>query len=178
MVCKRCIDTIHKTLSTAGFKLKSITLGKVIFNQELDLRLKDKIRTLISKLGFEILSNRNEVLLNNIKDSIEEWMSALEKGNRENKLSDHLVQKLNKSYDSLSEFFVQSEQLTIEKYFIEKRLDKVKEFLAYSSKSLSEIAFLTGFSSTHHLSNQFKKVIGLNPSELRQTTKKRHSKTL
>jgi AraC-like DNA-binding protein len=41
--------------------------------------------------------------------------------------------------------------------------------LFYDELNLSEIADRLGYSSVAHLSNQFKKVTGLTPSELKKT---------
>jgi AraC family transcriptional regulator len=38
----------------------------------------------------------------------------------------------------------------------------------YDEQSLSQIAFNLGYSSTQHLSSQFKKVTGMTPSQFRQ----------
>jgi len=56
------------------------------------------------------------------------------------------------------------EGTTIEKYFINQRIEKVKELLVYDELSLSEIADQLGYSSVAYLSNQFKKITGLTPS--------------
>ena len=55
------------------------------------------------------------------------------------------------------------EGVTIEKFFILQKIEKVKELLVYDELSLSEIAFRLNFSSVAYLSNQFKKVTGLTP---------------
>ena len=44
---------------------------------------------------------------------------------------------------------------------------KVKELLAETDKSISEIAYELGFNYPHHLSRVFKKVTGMTPSEYR-----------
>lgn len=168
MVCNRCIQTVRETLTSSEYQINGIFLGKVIFAQTLDANQRSQIRQLLAKLGFELLSDKNEQLLNDIKDTIAEWIELSGHGEKQIRLSEYLVQKFHKNYDSLSEFFSRFEGMTIEKYFIDKRIEKVKELLVYTDLSLTEIAFKTGFSSPHHLSNQFKKTTRLNPSELRQ----------
>jgi AraC-like DNA-binding protein len=60
------------------------------------------------------------------------------------------------------------EGITIEKYIINQKIEKVKELIIYNELSLSEIAYQLGYSSVAHLSNQFKKVTGLTPGHFRQ----------
>jgi len=65
--------------------------------------------------------------------------------------------------------------VTIEKYAILQRIERVKELLRYDEKNLSDIAFEMGYSSVQHLSQQFKKVTGLTPTafkELKQNLRK------
>ena len=59
------------------------------------------------------------------------------------------------------------ENVTIERYLILQRIERVKELIKYDELTLSEIAFRLGYSSVAHLSNQFKKVTGLSPSAFR-----------
>lgn len=46
-------------------------------------------------------------------------------------------------------------------------MERVKELLAESNKTISEIAYELGFKYPHHLSRIFKKVIGITPNEYR-----------
>lgn len=48
-----------------------------------------------------------------------------------------------------------------------KLVDKAKEFLCSTNKSVSEIAYVLGFKYPHHLSRMFKKNTGLSPNEFR-----------
>lgn len=73
-----------------------------------------------------------------------------------------------RSYNSLAKTFSEKEKITIERYIITQRIERVKELLIYSDTILSDIAFKMHFSSVAHLSNQFKKITGLTPSFFRK----------
>ena len=60
------------------------------------------------------------------------------------------------------------EGITIEKFMINQKIEKVKELLVYDELSLSEIADKLGYSSLAHLSSQFKRVTGLTPSHFKR----------
>lgn len=60
------------------------------------------------------------------------------------------------------------EGITIEQYIINQKIEKVKELLMYDELSLSQIALQLGYSSTAHLSTQFKKLTGLTPTQFKQ----------
>ena len=64
----------------------------------------------------------------------------------------------------MSNLFSEVENTTIEKYFINQKIEKVKELIMYDELSLSEIAYSLNYSTVSHLSNQFKSVTGLTPS--------------
>jgi AraC-like DNA-binding protein len=78
-----------------------------------------------------------------------------------------LSDKLNLDYPYLSSLFSELEGRTIEKYFISQKIERVKELLIYDELNLSEIADQMGYSSVAYLSNQFKKVTGLTPTQFK-----------
>jgi AraC-like DNA-binding protein len=63
------------------------------------------------------------------------------------------------------------EGLTIEKYFIQLKIEKVKEWLFYEELNLSEMSWKLDYSSVQHLSSQFKKTTGMTPTEYRKIVK-------
>src|SRR5215468_4273949 len=54
-------------------------------------------------------------------------------------------------------------------YLLKLRVDRVRELLANSTLSLTEIALECGFSSHSHLSRVFRQVLGASPSEYRRS---------
>ena len=88
-------------------------------------------------------------------------------------ISSILSKELNYDYNYLSNLFSESEGITIEKFVIAQRIDKVKELLVYDELTLNQIAYKLGYTSTAHLSNQFKKVTGLTPSYFKKIKKRK-----
>ncbi|MDZ7742484.1 MAG: helix-turn-helix transcriptional regulator [Bacteroidota bacterium] len=72
----------------------------------------------------------------------------------------------------LSKLFSQVVGITLEKYIINQKIEKVKELLVYDELSLKEIAYQVHYSSAQYLSNQFKSVTGLTPSHLKDLARK------
>jgi len=54
-------------------------------------------------------------------------------------------------------------------YLLKLRVDRVRELLASSTSSLTDIALECGFSSHSHLSRVFRQVLGVTPSEYRRS---------
>jgi len=80
------------------------------------------------------------------------------------KFSSYISRRLHYSYTYLSAIFSHECQVTIERYLIEQRIEKVK-ILINAHWALSNIACKMNYSSVSHLSAQFKKVTGITASE-------------
>lgn len=80
------------------------------------------------------------------------------------KKSEYISQKLNLNYTYLAHIFSEVLGITLEHYFINQKIELVKELLLKGQLNLSEISYKLNYSSVAHLSNQFKKVTGITPS--------------
>lgn len=164
MVCDRCKMVVETELKKLGFNPVSVQLGGVEIKQESLSEVQDKeLKIALKRFGFELLTDRKEQLVEQIKTEIiglVHYPTVQLKTN----LSDYLSDKLALEYTSLSVMFSEKEHQTIEKFFISQKIEKVKELLTYGEKSLSEIAFFLNYSSVAHLSAQFKKVTGATPT--------------
>ena len=58
-------------------------------------------------------------------------------------------------------------------YIQQQRIEKAKELMGTATYSLTEIAYLTGFSDQSHFTRIFKKITGQNPSDFRKKLKKK-----
>jgi AraC-like DNA-binding protein len=72
------------------------------------------------------------------------------------------------NYTTISKSFSKAIGVTIERYIIMQKIEKVKKMLSVDHLSLSEIAWRLHYSSTAHLSGQFKKITGITPSLFRK----------
>ena len=82
-------------------------------------------------------------------------------------MSEHISDHLHHDYHYLSNLFSEVEGITIEKYFIKQKIEKVKELLKYDELSLNEIADKLNYSSAAYLSTQFKEITGFTPSHFK-----------
>lgn len=167
MVCERCIAVIKEGITKLGHEVSKISLGKLSLNAEISKDELSKIETFLRENGFELISNKQVRIVNQAKSAIDEVFSENIRYDSRLRFSTLLSEKLHLNYDSISELFSELEGITLEKYIITKRLEKVKELLVYTDFSLTEIAYITGFSSINHLSRQFKELIGHSPSHFK-----------
>ena len=77
-------------------------------------------------------------------------------------------ERCHRDYSALSKLFSEVNGISIEKYFLAQRIERVKELLAYGDLTVSEIADKLRYSSVAHLSAQFRAQTGMSPTEFRR----------
>lgn len=163
MVCSRCKLVVRNVFGELGIEPVSVDLGEVELKAAPSAGQLEALNRQLEDLGFEIIDDRKSQVIEQIKKVIITLVHHSEEAPKMN-LSDILTEKLNYDYSYLSNLFSEVEGLTIEKYLIAQRVEKVKELLRYDQLTLSQIADQLGYSSVAYLSNQFKKQTGLSPS--------------
>lgn len=172
MVCQRCIRVVREEIERFGFKVEGVQLGSVKICGEPGKKELDKIKDALEKEGFEVLDKRNEQLIEEIKTLVVDAIHYGKGKKEEENYSEFIARSLKMDYNYLSNLFSSMEGVTIERYIILQKIERVKELIVYDNMSLGEIAFETGYSSTAHLSRQFKDVTGLTPSEFKSLSVK------
>ncbi len=168
MVCPRCIKVVGEELTKLNIEIEHIELGKVITSTALDIQKTGQIKKVLEENGFELIDDKKSKIIGNIKTLIIEKIHHSDSGFEKLNSSDYIAGKLGYDYSYLSNLFSSVEGITIEKYIINQKIEKVKELLVYDELTLNEISYQLGYSSVQHLSNQFKKVTGLTPSHFKK----------
>ena len=165
MVCNRCIKVVREELEKLGYEVIKIQLGDVLIGSNRRGINLDEIKSTMEKNGFELIDNRKAKIVERIKILIINFIHHNStKDLTEINLHAEIEKDLGLSYAYISSLFSSKEGITIEKFIINQKIEKVKELLIYDELTLSEIAYKLGYSSVQHLSNQFKKVSGFTPS--------------
>ncbi len=163
MVCSRCKMVVKSELEKLGLHPISIELGVVeIQETNIDSILNVMLQNLQS-WGFDLIDDKQSMIIEKIKTLIVELVHYNNNDTKIN-ISDYLTQNILHDYSTLSNLFSEVEGTTIEKYFINQKIEKVKELLMYDELTLSEISYQLNYSSVAYLSNQFKKVTGFTPT--------------
>lgn len=167
MVCNRCIRAVEQVFTESGFPPAAVRMGEVDLTGTPDAPTLDRIGQRLRELGFELLDDQKQQLIARIKALL---ITQVQSGEIPEHfvLSEYLSRNLLKDYSQLSRLFPEVEGITIEQFFIQQRIEKVKEWMTYNELTLSEMAWKLGYSSVAHLSAQFKKVTGLSPTEFRK----------
>lgn len=163
MVCPRCIMSVENILKENKIETSYVKLGEVELKKDLSSKQLQKISADLQNVGFELLDDQKTQLIERIKTLLIEKVQT-------SNIEEHFgIQKfltinIFKDYSSLSKLFSEVEGITIEQFFILQKIEKIKEWLIYNELSLSQMAFDLGYSSSQHLSNQFKKLTGMTPT--------------
>lgn len=172
MVCGRCIKVVKEEIEKLGHKVDDIKLGEVKVNSENEINL-NEISKVLEENGFELLGDKQAKQIEEIKIALIELIQNNSEMLEKISLSKYLSDRFHITYQHLSTLFSSKEGITIEKYFINQKIEKAKELLIYNEFTLSEISYRLGYSSVQHLSNQFKKVTGFTPSEFKKLRDKK-----
>lgn len=166
MVCPRCIDVVKDICAELNIPIKRIQLGELESDEKINDALKAKLSENLLERGLELLEDKNQKIIEQIKTLIVTQIHHSTEQLNTN-FSVYLSEKLQHEYASLSRLFSSVEGITIERFILKQKIERVKELLFYKEQTLSEIAYQMEYSSVAHLSAQFKKETGMSPSDFK-----------
>jgi AraC-like DNA-binding protein len=112
-----------------------------------------------------VIDSREMIMVEQIKQAVIELIHHMNNVDSVVRKSDYLVEKLGYSYQHLSKTFSAYETITLERYIILQKIERIKQLIDNDEFTLSEIAFMMDYSSVQYLSNQFHKTTGMTVSE-------------
>jgi AraC-like DNA-binding protein len=158
---------VRETLEEMGFTVHDVELGKAVVGENNSISM-NEVDNQLEEYGFELIHGKNQQLIEQIKALLISYVQQLEEKQEAPKLSKYLSEKVHQNYSSMSSAFSEQENITIEKYLIHLKIERVKELLSYDEMTLSEIAYKLNYSSVAHLSGQFKQVTGMSPTDYKK----------
>jgi YesN/AraC family two-component response regulator len=171
MVSNRCKMIVKAELERYGLYYRSVQLGEAEITENISSVKWGELNAALKKSGIELLEGKKNILIEKIKTVIIEQVHYSE-GPLGINFSVFLSQKLNHDYTYLANVFSESQGITIEHFHMAHKIERVKELLVYDELNITEIAWKLGYSSIAHLSNQFKKMTGLKPSDFKKLKNK------
>ncbi len=178
MVCSRCIKVVKEELTKNNINFLQVELGVITFTKSVLDKEKDKLISILKKEGFELVTDRDAELINQIKIIVIENIHYDKKQSIDQSFSNFLSVSIGVEYSLLSKLFSEIEGKTIERYSIEQRIELAKELLIYNEMTLSQISYKLDYSSPQHLSRQFKQITGLTPSGFKKIGKRKKLDTI
>lgn len=173
MVCDRCKMMVGQIMAQLGYTDVQIDLGSLTLTHQSPLDI-PKIALLLEEKGFELISDSEAILLERIKTCLMELVHP-DSIQQDVNISLWLSRKLHRDYSYLSKLFSKREGISIEKYVIKLKMERVKELVQMNQLNFTQIAYVLGYKSSSHLARQFKSVTGLSMSEYKKGHKPRTS---
>lgn len=168
MVCDRCIMVVKDVFGKNEIPFSDVVLGEVTLINPISETQKETLDKNLKSLGFEIIEPRKSQISEKIKNEITALVFDPKGIRLSENLSDYLSNKIGLEYSYLATVFSEEENNSIEKYFILQKVERIKELISYDELLLKEIAKKMQYSSTAHLSSQFKKITGITPTQYKQ----------
>ncbi|HTD39374.1 MAG TPA: AraC family transcriptional regulator [Mucilaginibacter sp.] len=172
MVCDRCQMIVRQQLESLGFTVKQVALGYAEITPDPDEEQMQSISAALKVPGFELINKETDKTVEAIKNVVIELVHHSDLSELHTSYSDLIAGRIGKDYAHLSRLFSNSQDTTIERFIIEQKVEKIKELIQYGELNLNEIAYSMGYSSSAHLSTQFKSVTGITPSQFKSSTGK------
>jgi len=169
MVCDRCIKVLRDELRAKNIELLEIELGRLKLNID-ETKEKYLLVAILENNGFSLIDSPEKQLVEQVKIELIRLLKELPL-DLQQKLSAYLEEKLNREYSKISKVFSFNEHITIEKYFIKLKIEKVKELIQGRDHNFTEIGQLLNYSHINHLSRQFKNETGMSLSDYKSQQK-------
>lgn len=176
MVCQRCKELVKDALQLLKIPFKHIGLGEIeLEDANVTLKQLTSLTQALSVFGLEVVIDKQKLLIEKIKGHLFVLLHERDEPLPLN-ISTYLSRELNYDYKYLSSLFSKVHGCTIEHFIIVHKIERAKELLVYERLSLKEVAFKLHYSSTAHMSSQFKKITGLTPTHYKKLVEERTAK--
>ncbi|HTL09245.1 MAG TPA: AraC family transcriptional regulator [Chitinophagaceae bacterium] len=160
---------VEQALQELAIPYIKIGHGNLEITNPLSTAKKEQLSQKLLQLELELLEDNKHILAEKVKDSIYE-MVRLSNDLPKINYSDYLSKQLNYDYTYIANIFIEITGVTIRDFIINYKVEKVKELIMNDELNLTEISNKLNYSSIGHLSNQFKKVTGLSPTDYKKLT--------
>jgi YesN/AraC family two-component response regulator len=140
MVCIRCKLVVKDELTKLGLKYITVELGEAELADSVSPAQREQIRAALLQSGLELMDDKKSVLIQKIKNVIIEMVHYSEEPLTIN-FSRFLSEKLDHNYTYLANLFTEVQGMTIEKFIIAHKVERVKELLVYNELTLTQIAY-------------------------------------
>jgi AraC-like DNA-binding protein len=172
MVSNRCKMAVKEELKKLGLHFIVVDLGEVEIMENISAEQRQELKTALLSSGLELMDDKRAMMIEKIQNVVTEMIHYTDEVPKMN-YSDFISQKLDYDYTYLSNLFSEVKGITLQQFIIIHKIEKAKELLLYDELNLTEISYKLHYSSVAHLSNQFKKITGLTPSDYKKMKDKR-----
>jgi AraC-like DNA-binding protein len=174
MVSKRCKMLVNAEIEKLVLHCTKIELGEAEIIENISSGKWDELNIVLEKSGIELMRDKQSILIEKIRNAVIERVHYADEPLEVN-FSNYLSKKLYRNYNYLANVFSKTQGITIDRFYLLHKIERVKQLMIYDDLNLKEIAWKMNYSSTAHLSNQFKKITGISPSIFKKNKDKQIS---
>ena len=171
MLTARCKMLVESILEVEGIPYLNVEMGEIEFAEQLTPENFDTLKECLAFYGMPLIGDHKLILVERIKAIVVEMVHSIYHF-PDTKYSVYISKKLNHNYTYLANLFSEVKGITLERFIILHKIEKVKQLILYGELSLSEIAHQLKYSSAAHLSFQFKQITGIAPSHFKKLENK------
>jgi AraC-like DNA-binding protein len=157
---------LQSELKNLGLEYKEIGLGLMEIAEDNNITRQFKLDKIIKNYGLKLVPDHKSTMITKIKNLIKELINNPMESEKF-VLSTYISEKLNYDYTYLYNLFSSGTGQSIKYYYMNQKVERIKYLLEYEQLPVTEITYMLNYSSVAHLSNQFKKITGLTPSEFK-----------
>lgn len=165
---KCCVRLLRSIFEANGIEVLHLVPGEAVIRYQTFDWSENKLANLLDENGFELILSRETRVVEQTKQAVIELIHELNNMNSIVQKSDYIVEKIGLSYQQISKLFSKHEPITLERFIILNKIERVKELILTDEYTLSEIAYQMDYSSVQYLSNQFKKETGYSVSDYKK----------
>ncbi len=158
---------VKEELKKLGLHFIVVDLGEVEIMETLTNEQREQLKAGLLNSELELMDDKKAMLIEKVINVITELIHHTDDPPKSN-YSDYISEKLSYDYTYLSNLFSEVKGITLQQFIINHKIERAKELMLYDELNLTEISYKLHYSSVAHLSNQFKKVTGLSPSQFKQ----------
>jgi AraC-like DNA-binding protein len=163
---------VKTELKKLGLHDVKVELGEVDIRENMSESQHECFKIALLKSGLELMDDKKSVQVEKIKLAIAEFEHYSGEPFAA-RFSAYLSGKLHHDYSYLSKLFSEVQGVSLKVFFVNHKIERVKQLLIFNGFSLTEVANQMNYSSVAHLSAQFKKITGVTASHFKQITDKR-----
>ena len=171
MVSKSCKMIVKAEIEKLGLHCINIELGEAEIKENISKDKWDELDSGLKKWGIELMHDKQSILIEKIRNAVIESVHYAEEPLRVN-FSNYLSKKLYHNYCYLANVFSKTQGITIERFYLLHKIERVKQLIVFDDLNLKEIAWKMNYCSTAHLSHQFKKMTGMSPGNFKKAKEK------
>lgn len=167
-----CRKVLQEQLDAANISYKIIAFGEVEILDKLTEEQSHNLQSQLALYGIQIVENQKNILVQKIKDAIVEMVNQ-EENQPHLKSSVYLAEKLNHSYNYISNLFSEVTYSSIESFIILQKIERAKQLILTNELTFTEISYKLNYCNVAHFSTQFKNTTGITPSAFQRIIKRR-----